>query len=342
MSVIINPFDENGFSPATLTEKVNKMPVQYGMIRNSGIFKVKPVYTKDIVCTYVNGKITLLRTKDPKSKPNQLDRTKAIRKNFQTVHIPYQETIFSDDLAEKLKLSDNSMRTLMEEMQEVLDMMKVDHAITEEHMLVGALQGVIYDADGTTVIANLFDEFSVTKKAVNFVLGTATTEVSEKCKEVVRHVKKYIGGDTMTGVECICDSVFFDNLTSHATVKDIWKEHQQSVNKAMSGEDPTQSFSFSGITFKEYGAEASHPDTGAALPFIATGKAHFYPVGTSKTAELYYSPARNFSAIGQPGQPMYARQTMDPKEKWIDVDTEQNLFPLWNRPECLVEGDDGI
>jgi len=340
--IIINPFDENGFSPATLTEKVNKMPVKYGMIRNSGIFKIKPVYTKDIVCTYYNGKITLLLSKDPKSKPNIAESGKAIRKAFQTVHIPYQKTIWADDLATKLKLSGNTLRTLMEEMQEVLDLMLGDHAITEEHMLVGALQGVIYDANGSTVIANLFDEFSVTKKTVNFVLGTETTNVSGKCKEVVRHVKKNIGGDTMSGVECLCDSVFFDALTSHATVKEIWLKHEQTINQTMSGADPTQSFSFSGITFKEYAAEASHPTTGAALPFIGTGKAHFYPVGTSKTAELYYSPARNFSAIGKPGEPMYARQTMDPKEKFIDVDTEQNLFPIWNRPECLVEGDDGV
>jgi hypothetical protein len=341
--IIINPFDEHGFTAATLTEKINKKPAMYGMIRNSGIFKVEPVYTSRIVTTFENGKIRLLKTKNPKEKPNHKERTKAERHFFETVHVPYQGTIWAADLAEKMKLSGNTMQTLMEEMQKELNEMKDDHAITEEFFLVKALQGVLYDADGTTLINNFFDEFSgVTKETQNFTLGTSTTDVAKKCKEIVRHVKKNIGGDVMTGVECICDSVFFDNLTGHDSVKEVWKEHQATVNKIMSDQDPTQSFSFSGITFKEYAASAPHPETGAALDFIGTGKAHFYPKGTTKTGKLYYSPARNFSAIGKPGQPLYARQTMDPKEQWIDIDTEQNLFPIWTRPECLVEGDDGI
>ena len=340
--VIINPFDEHGFTAATLTERINKKPSTYGMIRKSGIFSIEPVYTSDIVFNMVNGKITLLPVKDPKSKPNQKEKQKGERRYFSTVHIPYQNTIWADDLFQSLSLSSNQLVTLMEIMNKELEEMKDDHAITEEHMLVGALQGVIYDADGTTVLKDLFTEFGVTKKTVGFALGTDTTDVSSKCKEVVRHVKKNIGGDTMTGVECICDAVFFDALTSHPNVKDIWLKHEATVNATMSGADPTQRFPFSGIVFKEYDAEASHPVTGAALPFIGAGKAHFYPVGTRKTAKLHYSPARNFSAMGKPGQSLFAQQMMDPKGKYIDVDTEQNLFPMWYRPECLVEGDDGI
>lgn len=340
--IISNPFDEHGFTAATLTEKINKMPNKYGMIRQSGIFKVEPVYTSDIVFNLVDGKITLLPVKNPKAKPNQKEKTKGEKRHFSTVHIPYQNTIWADDLYQKLSLSNNKLVTLMEIMNNELEEMKDDHAVTEEHMLVGALQGVIYDADGTTVLKNLFTEFGVAKKTVNFSLGTTTTDVAAKCKEVVRHVKKNLGGDTMTGVECICDSVFFDALTGHDNVKEIWLKHEATVNATMSGADPTLRFPFSGIVFKEYDAEASHPETGAALPFISTGKAHCYPVGTRKTAKLHYSPARNFAAMGKPGEPLFVRQTMDSKEKYIDIDTEQNLFPMWYRPECLVEGDDGI
>ena len=340
--IIINPFDEYGFTPATLTEKINKKPATYGMIRNSGIFKPEPVYTSDIVTTFVNGKIRLLRSKKRSAKPNQKEKSKAERHFFQTVHIPYQGRIWAADLARKMKLSGAVMQTLMAEMQKELEEMKGDHAITEEFFLVKALQGVLYDADGTTLIKNFFDEFGVTKETQNFTLGTGTTDVAKKCKEVVRHIKKNIGGDVMTGVECICDDVFFDNLTGHAEVKEVWKEHKATVDRVMSGQDPTQSFSFSGITFREYGASAPHPETGEALDFIGTGKAHFYPAGTQRTAKLYYSPAEDFDSAGQLGKPLYVRQTMNDKKKWVDVDTEQNLFPIWTRPECLVEGDDGI
>lgn len=340
--IIINPFDENGFTPATLTEKINKNPVKWGMISASGIFKPEPVYTKDIITTFINGKIRLLKSKDRDAKPNQKEKNKAEKHYFETVHIPYQGRIWASDLAKKMKYSGKGMQTLMEEMNKELNEMKDDHAITKEFFLVKALQGVLYDADGTSVIRNFFDEFSVTKQTENFALGSATTDVAQKCRNIVRHIKKNIGGDVMTGVECICDDVFFDRFTGHDKVKDVWKEHKATIDKMMSGADPTQSFSFSGITFKEYIASAPHPETGAALDFIGAGKAHFYPAGTKKTAKIWYSPAEDFDSVGQLGKELYARQTMHPKKKWVDVDTEQNLFPIWTRPECLVEGDDGV
>ena len=43
-----------------------------------------------------------------------------------------------------------------------------------------AKQGIIVDADGSTII-NYFTDFGVTQTEVDFDLGTATTNVAAKC-----------------------------------------------------------------------------------------------------------------------------------------------------------------
>ncbi len=65
--------------------------------------------------------------------------------------------------------------------------MRNKHAITLEHLRMGALKGIILDADGSELL-NLYNEFEITPKVVNFALGTATTDVKRKCLEVLRHI----------------------------------------------------------------------------------------------------------------------------------------------------------
>lgn len=75
--------------------------------------------------------------------------------------------------------------------------MRNKHAITLEHLRIGALKGVILDADGS-VLYDLYDEFDIAPKTISFALATDTTNVRQKCIDVLAHFK----GEFMTGVRC--------------------------------------------------------------------------------------------------------------------------------------------
>src|SRR3546814_9324559 len=61
-----------------------------------------------------------------------------------------------------------------------LETMRNKHAITLEHLRMGALKGVILDADGS-VLYDLFDEFDITPQTIAYDLGNAGTNVKAKC-----------------------------------------------------------------------------------------------------------------------------------------------------------------
>ncbi|CAO4138610.1 hypothetical protein DHODJN_00655 [Methylorubrum extorquens] len=81
--------------------------------------------------------------------------------------------------------------------------MRRKHAITLENLRMGALKGIVRDYDGS-VLANDFTEFGITEKVVDFLLGTAGTDVLGKCQEVTGYMEDNLLGETMTGVHALC------------------------------------------------------------------------------------------------------------------------------------------
>ena len=100
-------------------------------------------------------------------------------------------------------------------MAEHLQTMRNKHAITLEHLRIGA-PGIILDADGSV---NPFDQFEITQKVFEFSTTTAT-KVKESRLELWAYLGKNLNGERMTGVHRLCSSGTspFDEFTGHDEV----------------------------------------------------------------------------------------------------------------------------
>ena len=335
--LIINPFDASGFSMATMTESVNLIPNTYGRLRQLGLFMPDPVRTRTIIVEESNGLLTLLNSQPVGAPPPRKKHGKGKSRSFIIPHIPYEDQIKAEDLQGMRDPGTINPKDLAVVMQRHLIEMRSSHAITEEHLMMGAVKGTILDADGSTIY-NLYDEFGITAKSVSFALTNDATDVDAKCREVVRHIEDNLNGDVMTGVHCLCDETFFDALIDHPNVEKYFAGHAAFLKNAGIDADPRKGFNFGGIVFEEYRAKATDPATGSARAFIAAGKAHFFPVGTANTFKIHYAPANYLETVNTMGLPIYAKQTMEPKARWIDLNTESNPLPLCRRPGLLVTG----
>lgn len=336
--MILNPFDTGGYDLATMTQAVNLIPNNYGRVRDLGLFTLDPVRTRTVIVEELNGLLTLLKSQPNGAPAPRAKHPKGKLRSFIIPHIPYEDRILPDDIqGVRQGGTGYEAEVLQNVMTARLTQMRSSHAITEEHLLCGAAKGVILDADGTTIY-NLFTEFGITQKIVAFVLSTTTTNVTAKCREVLRHIEDHLLGDVMTGVRCLCGQNFFDDLISHDEVEKFYLNHAQAIELTGSGLDPRKGFSFGGVTFEEYRGKATDPTTGSARAFVGDNDAHFFPVGTQNSFKLHYAPANQMEMVNTFGQPLYAMQTMDPKGRWIDINTESNPLPLCRRPALLVKG----
>ncbi len=334
--LIINPFDTSGYGLATMTSAVNLIPNNYGRVRQLGLFQPEGVRTRTVIVENINGVLTLLQSQSPGAPAPRKQHGKATTRSFIIPHIPYDDRIMPSDIQGR-QAGTVEPKTLQVEMTKRLTEMRAAHAITEEHLMMGAVKGTIIDADGT-ILYNLHDEFGITAKTIDFALDVADTDVSAKCRETVRHIEDNLYGDVMMGVRCLCDETFFDALIGHAKVKEFYLNHAKAIELTGSGLDPRKGFSFGGITFEEYRGKATDPSTGSMRAFIAAARAHFFPVGTQTTFKVHHAPAEYMETVNTSGIPIYAKQVMAVHGKWVDVYTESNPLPLCRRPGCLVTG----
>ena len=242
--MITNPFESDIFSMASLTESINILPNNYGKLEAMNLFPQKSVRTRNIAVEEMNGVLNLLPTQIPGGSATVGTRGKRKMRSFTIPHIPHDDVVLPEEVQGIRSFgSETELQAMANVITDHLQSMRNKHAITLEHLRMGALKGSILDADGSTLY-NLYDEFEITPKTINFALGTANTDVKKKCLEVLRHIEDNLCGEFMTGVHCLVSPEFFDALTSHSKVKEAYERWQEG---AALRDDMRSGFTFGGI-----------------------------------------------------------------------------------------------
>ncbi|WP_281407891.1 major capsid protein [Methylobacterium sp. WL69] len=221
--------------------------------------------------------------------------------------------------------------------------MRRKHAITLENLRMGALKGVITDYDGTVLI-DLFAQFGVTPKVVDFALGTAGTDVGAKLREVSGYMEDSLQGDTMSGVHGFAGPGWFSKYIGHASVKDAYKFYASTQDP--NRQDVRRGFTYQNVTIEEYRGSATYLNadgtTSTVQRFVPDGDVRFFPIGTGETFTNYWAPPDFVDEVNTaPG--LDAQVFVAPLErmkfgKGMDMHTESNPLPLCKRPNLLVRG----
>jgi len=328
-----NPFSNPAFDMASLTTAINVIPNRYGLIGQLGLFAPKPVRTRTVLVEEYAGRLTLLPTRPVGSPGTTAQAGKRKVRSFIVPHIPHDDVVMPEEVQGLRAFgSETEMESLSTVMARHLADMRNKHAITLEHLRMGALKGQVLDADGSTLI-DLFAEYGLTQTVVPFELTNAASNVKKKCYDVLRGIEDNLLGEVMTGVVVLCSPEFFDALTTHPKVEAAyarWQEGAILINDNRGG------FQFAGITFREYRGQVSTPD-GTVRRFIAAGQAHAFPVGTLDTFATYFAPADFNETVNTLGQELYAKQEPREFDRGTAVHTQSNPLPMCHRPAVLVK-----
>lgn len=328
-----NPFDNPGFAMASLTTAINLLPNRYGRVEQLGLFAPKPVRTRQILVEEYAGRLNLLPTRPPGSPGTVGERGTRRLRSFVVPHIPHDDVVLPEEVQGIRAFgSETEMEAISGVMARHLDTMRNKHAITLEHLRMGALKGQILDADGSTLY-DLFAEFGLSQTAINFDLANANSDIKGHCYELLTEVEENLMGEFMTGLHVLCSPEFFRALTGHKAVKEAYAQWQQG---AILINDLRAGFSFCGINFEEYRGQASDP-SGTVRRFIAAGQAHAFPMGTVDTFATYFAPADFNETANTLGQALYAKQEPRKFDRGTDLHTQSNPLPMCHRPGVLVK-----
>lgn len=322
----------NAFTQTEIAAAINIVPNTYGRLQALGLMPVRGVVTRDIAIEEQNGSLALIPT-EAIGGPGVLGKgAKRVVRTFRVPRLIQDEHVNPAEVDGIRAFGGDARASLAALLNQKLATTRQKHDLTLEHLRMGALKGIILDADGATTVYNLYTEFGITQKSVDFVLGTAGTDVRAKCMEVARHMEDNLLGDSSSGVRALVSPEFFDKLVSHAKVKEAFSNYQEAAQRL--GGDMRKGFTFGGITFEEYRAQAT--GTGGTVRFIASGEGHAFPEGTGSTFATLAAPADFNDTVGTLGQVYYAKVEAAKFGRGYDIHTQANVLPMCLRPGVLV------
>ena len=332
--MILNPFDTDAFNLVSLTKAINILPNNYGRVRELGLFPDRGVTTRTVIVEEQNGVLNLLPTLPVGSPGTQNRMGKRKIRSLTIPHIPLDDVILPSEYDGVRSFgSETQVETLASIMNKHLQTAKNKFGITLEHLRMGALKGIILDADGSTLY-NLYTEFDITPKTVDFALDDPDTIVREKCFEVLRYLEDNLKGEVMSGVRALVSAEFFDDLVAHDSVKEVYQNTLAAI-QALGG-DIRKGFTFAGITFEEYRGTATDAE-GTVRRFIAEGEGHVFPMGTTESFETIYAPADFLETANTIGMPLYAKQEARKFNRGVDLHAQSNPLPICYRPAILIK-----
>jgi hypothetical protein len=329
----MNVFESDAFSMVQMTAAVEATDYKPQFLGQLGIFADMPIRTEHVAIENRDNVLALIQTTARGAPLAEAPRSTRKIRNFNTVRIAKGDTIHASEIQSIRAFgSESELMQVQAEVSNRLARLRADMELTHENMRLGAVQGIVTDADGSTIY-NWFTEWGVAQpSAIAFALGTATTLVRGKCQQVIRAMRQASKGawiDGLTQVHALASDTFFDKLIDHALVRDTYQHWA-------AAQDLRQSFAFSsfpygGITFHNYRGT----DDGTTLA-IPADTAKFFPVNAPGVFETAWAPAESFDFVNRPGIPVYSMMIFDrDRNAWVRV--EEYSYPLFycTRPLML-------
>lgn len=333
---IADIFSQDAFGVISLTDAINKVEYLPGQVLGLGIFQEQGIATTSVMIEERDGVLYLVDNTKRGAPAKQNETGKRRARSLLLPHLPVEDKVMADQVQGVRAFGvTNETETVQGVINERLATMSNSLDATTEHLALGAVKGTILDADGSTVIYDLFSEFGVTQETeVDFDLDNASPAggaLRKTCAGILRKMSKNLGAATVKGAHCYCGEAFFDDLIAHTEVRATYLQQQEAAE--LRGGYFGEKFTFGGITFEEYRGSIGGVD------FIGTDKCHVFPVGVNGLFKLYYGPANYAETVNTIGLPKYAKQAPDARfNKFVDLEAQSNPLPICTRPKALMKG----
>ncbi|UBU49805.1 major capsid protein [Cobetia amphilecti] len=325
-------FDKDIFTLASLTAAINEVEYKPRRLGELGIFAEQGISTTSVVVEKSGTQLGLVPAKERGAPGTVVGGDKRTGLTFTAVHLPAVATILADEVKNVRAFGTEDQE---EAIQTVVNARLAKMAgridVTHEYQRIGAVKGQILDADGTTVLADLYNGFGITQKVVPMALNTAETNVQLKCLDVLEEIEKGLGDLFFSGALVLCGSSFWRKLISHASVKEAYLYQQSERLRA----DGRESFSFGGLNFERYRGHV------AGKAFVEPAEAYAIPMGTDDMFITRFAPADYMSAVNTLGLPMYSSSELLKHGKGIELEGQSNPIHLNTRPQAVIKLKEG-
>lgn len=324
---MLDIFKGDAFNVVNLTKSINDAPYQPKRLAELKLFAEDGITTTALTIEKRGTALSLVPNAPRGGVPVVKTGDKAQMVSISTSHLPQMAAIRADEVQNVRAFgSESDVETVQNLVNKRLAKLRRDIDVTIEYQRMGAIKGQVLDADGSTVLLDLFSTFGGAATTHSMALATGATDVRVKCLELKRKIEAQLGGLSYSGIRVFCSPGFFDDLVGHADVKESYRLFQ---NSEMLRNDPRAGFLYGGILWEEYRGSVGGQD------FITDGEAYAVPEGVSDLFLTNFAPADYMETVNTIGLPYYAKQEVMPMDKGINIEGQSNPISICTRPTAI-------
>ena len=333
----IDIFNNDAFSTTSLVAAIEKVPFLPQYLSDLGIFEDDPVRTDSVWIEERDGQLTLIKTSERGAPLAQRTNEKRVARGFKTTRIAKGDRLMAAELQGIRAFgSETELESVQAEVARRLSGpagLLRDVQLTWEHMRLGAVQGEVLDADGSTVI-NWFDEFGITQPA-EIALDIANIPANSLRKtlaqQIVRPMRRAAQGLLLptSQVYALCGDDFYDALISHDDVEKTYVNWLAATE--LRTDTAFSALRFGGVNWINY--RGTDDNSTVAVP---TAEAKFFFRGAPGLFRQAWSPAEFMQFVGTPGIPVYPMVVPDDdRQAYVEIEVYSYPMFICTRPGTL-------
>jgi hypothetical protein len=340
MPTIVEILENDSFGLATLTEQliaVDPVPGLAGQLAFDGVRQGIPT-----IHAYIESRaetLGLVSTSRRGGRAEQADTAKANLRAVAIPHVQIEQTIEIASLQDVRAFgTTDAFAGAAQVVAQQQQLMGQRLDLTLESLRLGALRGIILDADGS-VIENLFTLFGVVPEdAVDLQDALVTTPAAypgvraiaqQIARKMIRNAKLPMPSGWR--IHALTGDNLFDRLVECDSVQKAYSGYDR-AEKIMGTNYAFGAFEFGGIIWHNY--QGTDDNTTVA---VDPDDAQMFPVGIPGLFREFYAPADFGDTINTVGLPRYSRMARDPEfDRWVKLHAQMNPLPICTRPKLLM------
>ena len=321
-------FEDDAFSVSSLTAAINEQPYQPGRLSSLGLFQEEGITTLTVQIEKDGDTLALVPAGERGTSGLIVGASKRTLIPFNTVHLPERFTIKADEIQ---GIRAFGTRSELQAVQDVVNarLLKARRQldVTHEYQRMGALNGKILDADGRTVLLDIFERFGVMQQKLSMEFSAGKDKLRVRCMKALDLQEEALGSTTTSGSRAFCGKTFWEGLVTHPDVVDTYKNTQQAV---VLRSDARETFEFGGITWERYRGRI------AGQPFVHDDKALLVPEGVPDLYISAFAPADYMETVNTQGIPYYSKIEPMPFNKGMAGEAQSNPLHICTRPRAQI------
>ena len=322
----INIFEDEAFGVTALVATINEEQRVPGRIAELGLFEEEGSMTTQVEIEADGDTLYLVPAKDRGAPGLVVTGSKRKLIPFNTIHLPQQFSILADEIQ---GIRAYGSRTEVQAAEDVVAarVRKARRALdaTHEFQRIGAIRGVVLDADGSTELLDLYQRFGIDRQQL--FMDFANADVALKAVEALDMQEDALGSTVTSGARAFCGKKFWEDLIGNDFVRETYIGTQAAAS--LRG-DRRESFEFGGITWERYRGHVN------GVKFVGDDEAFLFPEGVPDLFMSIFAPANYMETVNTLGVPYYAKLERMPFDKGVAGEAQSNPLHINTKPRSVI------